>query len=63
MAKRLNELYRPGDLVEIWLNARWLAGHVTRLQHPGIWVSTVDGGHWFVTNGRRIRHAKPDNER
>lgn len=55
--KRLTERFRPGDAVEVWLWERWVPGRVFRLDHPGVWVVTGDGGQWFVTNSRRIREV------
>ncbi|MFQ5398664.1 MAG: hypothetical protein ACE5E7_03605 [Anaerolineae bacterium] len=61
MAKRLAELYRPGDKVEIFLTeVGWMAGIVTAYDPPGIWVQTSDGRRWFVTNRQRIRMRKPN---
>lgn len=67
MVLRLTELFRVGDKVEIYLEQRseqpnvvseWRAGTVVALDHPGVWVETVSGTRWFVTNRRRIRHAE-----
>ncbi|MER2599353.1 MAG: hypothetical protein ABTQ73_07535 [Caldilineales bacterium] len=33
----------------------WLPGEIAGFQHPGVWVRTLSGGLWFVTNTRRIR--------
>ena len=60
MPPRLTENYRVGDPVEIYLagddGESWRPGKVMALQHPGIWVMTLDDRRlWFVTNGRRIR--------
>lgn len=65
MAERLNDLYKPGDYVEILLgagspDAYWQLGIVLAHDFPGVWVETGAGGRWFVTNGRRIRPADPD---
>lgn len=38
----------------------WLPGWVVQFDHPGLWVKTVDGRFWFVTNTRRIRPAPPE---
>ncbi len=58
MAKRLVELYREGQDVEIRLaDGGWYTGRVVRLDHPGVWVRLDDGSQWFVTNGRNIRAA------
>ncbi len=63
MVKRLVELYRPGDRVEIKLaDEEWTPGKVVRHDPPGLWVATTASGLWFVTNGRRIR-AADDNRR
>lgn len=60
MPPRLSETYQPGALVEILFEQdgaeRWIAGRVVLHQHPGLWVRTDNGGAWFVTNTRRIRH-------
>lgn len=64
MARRLTEMYRPGDRVEIYFKSRpetesgWQVGTVVDLDHPGVWVVTEDGARWFVTNRRRIRPAE-----
>jgi hypothetical protein len=55
MVERLVELYAVGTAVEILLDERWLAGIVVRHDHPAVWVQTVDGRAWFVTNRQRIR--------
>lgn len=65
MPERLTDLYRPGDHVEILLGvatpaAHWQPGVVSAHDFPGIWVETVAGGRWFVTNRRHIRPAGAD---
>lgn len=65
MAERLTDLYKPGDRVEILLeagsrDAYWQTGTVLARDFPGVWVDTAAGGRWFVTNGRRIRPADAD---
>jgi len=62
MPPRLAELYRLGDVVEIYFTdeVEWRPGVVVALQAPGVWVRTEDGAVWFVTNGRRIRPRDED---
>ncbi len=56
MAKRLVDLYLPGDEVEITFGGDdWWPGRVLKGDHPGLWVVTENERVWFVTNGRRIR--------
>lgn len=59
MPPRLRDLYQPGDRVEICFDRagleEWLPGEIAGFQHPGVWVRTLSGGLWFVTNTRRIR--------
>jgi len=59
MPPRLAEIYKSGDIVEIFLSGEegesWQPALVRDLQHPGVWVQTTDRRLWFVTNGRRIR--------
>lgn len=66
MVRRLTELYRPGERVEIYFEQQpgrpegklgWQAGTVVALDHPGVWVEAA-GARWFVTNPRRIRPAE-----
>lgn len=58
MADRLTELYAVGTAVEIWLGEQiWLPGVVVAHQTPAVWVRTLSGRSWFVTNRRRIRLA------
>jgi hypothetical protein len=65
MPPRLAEIYKPGDIVEIFLsdgeNESWHPALVRDLQHPGVWVQTADRRLWFVTNGRRIRPRVPED--
>lgn len=61
MAKRLTELYPLQTAVEIQLGSHWFPGIIVHHQHPAVWVQTLDGRRWFVTNGRRIRPV-PHNE-
>lgn len=59
MAKRLVEQYQVNDVVEIKLRAdAWVTAVVVKHQHPGIWVQTITGHHWFITNTGRIRPLK-----
>ena len=62
MPPRLIDLYRPGDLVEIFFATAhgrgWQRGRVVEFQPPGAWVQLEAGGLWFVTNTRRIRPCK-----
>ena len=66
MGRRLQDLYQPGDQIEIffaagrggWRSAAdgsWQSAIVRRHQPPGMWVVTTDGHAWFVTNTRRVR--------
>lgn len=56
MVERLVEQYQVGDGVEILLrDGVWQTAVVSSHQHPGIWVQTMTGQQWFVTNTRRIR--------
>jgi hypothetical protein len=56
MVKRLVDQYQLGDVVEIMLkDGVWQTAVVISQQHPGIWLRTVTGHQWFVTNTRRIR--------
>lgn len=64
MPKRLADLYGREETVEILLRYsgnRWIAGRVVAHEFPGVWVETVDGNRWFVTNHRRIRRRNPRN--
>jgi 2-polyprenyl-3-methyl-5-hydroxy-6-metoxy-1,4-benzoquinol methylase len=68
--KRLTEIYEPGDKIEIRFSdqanqadAAWSSGQVVRLDHPGVWVKTKNGGLWFVTNRRRIKTSPADISR
>lgn len=60
MVKRLPEQYPIHEGVEIRFagDVRWWRGRVVRHDPPGIWVQTVNGQVWFVTNTRHIRPAK-----
>ncbi len=60
MAQRLTEKYIIGQAVEIWFERidHWIPGVIDRHQHPAVWVRTIDGREWFVTNGSRIRLLK-----
>ncbi|MCA9870955.1 MAG: hypothetical protein KDI55_06140 [Anaerolineae bacterium] len=66
MPPRLSDLYKRGDQVEICFEAqgdtRWRPAQVLGAQPPGLWVQTPDGRHWFVTNGRRIKHTDASGE-
>lgn len=66
MVKRLSELYRMQQGVEILLQyaagERWTAGTIVSFDFPGLWVRTAEGRLWFVTNGRRIRPARGNEE-
>ena len=56
MVKRLEEQYQADDVVEIKRrDGVWITAVVIKHQHPGIWVQTVRGEHWFVTNTGHIR--------
>jgi hypothetical protein len=56
VAERLTEIYLVGTVVQIWPDEQlWLDGVVVDHQPPAVWVRTVDGRSWFVTNRRRIR--------
>jgi len=66
MVRRLTDLYRLGDRVEIYFGREpgrpgpepgWHAGTVVALDHPGVWVETASDARWFVTNRRRIRRV------
>lgn len=56
MARRLYEIYRPGDHVQILLGGRWRPAEVIGAAHPGLWVQS-DDQRWYVTNRRHIRPA------
>lgn len=54
--KRLRDLYQAGDVVEITFDGKlWLAAVVLTHDPPGMWVQTVSGNAWFVTNIRHVR--------
>ncbi len=57
MAQRLTEKFPIDQPVEIWFERinLWIPGIVVRHQHPAVWVRSIDGRDWFVTNGSRIR--------
>ncbi len=57
MSKRLTEKFPINQPVEIWFERidLWIPGVIVRHQHPAVWVKTLDGREWFVTNGQRIR--------
>lgn len=58
MGRRLQDLYQPGDRIEILFAAAdgmWQPAVVLRHQPPGMWVAAADGRVWFVTNTRRVR--------
>jgi vacuolar-type H+-ATPase subunit B/Vma2 len=56
MVKRLVEQYQMNDVVEVKMkNGVWITAVVIKLQHPGIWVQTITGFQWFVTNSSRVR--------
>lgn len=61
MPKRIAEQYQPGDEVEIIFShlgeKEWQPARVLRHEPPGLWVQTVDGREWFMTNIYRIRPA------
>lgn len=65
MPRRLVDRFGPGDVVEVLFatedaEGEWRLARVLALQHPGVWVRTVeDGKLWFVTNGQRIRPLSP----
>ena len=58
--KRLTEKYPLQTAVQIKLGDDWFAGIIVQQQHPAVWVQTLDGRRWFVTNDRHIR--KPMKE-
>jgi hypothetical protein len=64
MKKRLVEMYRVNDRVEIYLKSaggeRWYSGRIIQHDNPGVWVEIGGGSHWFVTNRQRIRKADLD---
>lgn len=59
MSRRLVDLYPVGEAVQIRLpvaaDGGWQAGQIIAHDYPGVWVKTVNGRAWYVTNGRRIR--------
>lgn len=65
MIKRLQEQFHQNQPVEIYFERleRWVSGRVVAVNHPGLWIETGTGHHWFVTNPRRIRpRPAPDSE-
>ena len=40
---------------------RWQPARLARHDPPGVWVQTMDGRFWFVTNTRRIRPLDDEN--
>ena len=62
MSKRLTEKFPLGQAVEIWFERidLWIPGVIFKHQHPAVWVRTLDGRDWFVTNGSRIRYKETD---
>lgn len=66
MPPRLNEQYKPGDLVEIVFeiggDEAWHTGYIVMMQHPGVWVRLGNGSLWFVTNSKRIRPGDRDDK-
>lgn len=56
MAKRLVERYKLNEVVEIKMrDGVWITAVIIKHQHPGIWVQTIHGEQWFVTNTTHIR--------
>lgn len=62
MAARLTEQYPLRSRVDILLGAAWIPGQVVRHDHPAVWVQVANGRLWFVTNSRRIRPAKKEDD-
>ncbi|MFZ0544446.1 MAG: hypothetical protein WAM60_03355 [Candidatus Promineifilaceae bacterium] len=64
MKKRLVEMFKLNDRVEIYLRTThgddWQPGRVIQLDHPGVWVEIDGGSHWFVTNRQKIRRSGQD---
>jgi hypothetical protein len=59
MAKRLVEQYDINNVVEIKMrDGVWVTAVIIKHQHPGIWVQTIYGGQWFITNTTHIRPRK-----
>ncbi len=59
MPKRLIEMYRIGDNVEITFEGRiWKPAVVIDPVDPGVWVKTRDGHEWFVVQSKAIRRAQ-----
>jgi hypothetical protein len=42
-------------------DGRWQPARLARHDPPGVWVQTMDGRFWFVTNTRRIRPLDDEN--
>ncbi len=64
MAKRLIDLYPLREAVEILMGeAMWIPGIVVKHEHPAVWVQSIDGRFWFVTNGQRIRKVNDETRR
>jgi hypothetical protein len=64
MAERLVDIYHAGDKVEITFDGlEWWAGRVLGPDHPGVWVRSIDGRLWFVTNRRRIKKISQDGDK
>jgi len=57
--RHIYDQYAPGQRVEIAFaregRGDWQPAIVLRPEPPGIWVQTVDGREWFMTNTYRIR--------
>jgi hypothetical protein len=64
LPRRLAEIYRPRDRVQIFFSdetgEEWRPAEIVAVQHPGLWARTADGSIWFVTNGRHIRRSGED---
>ena len=57
MSRRLTDIYPIGTVVQVYFPQidLWLDGVIDAHAHPAVWVRTLDGRRWFVTNTRRIR--------
>lgn len=63
MSKRLPERFPIGTFVEIEIaNFGWWPGQVVEHEPPAVWVRTDASQFWFVTNGRKIRQLKQDED-